>query len=242
MKRSYISPEFKYTKVNGTLNMIEQTNFFGSKMMDIEDNISIDNNDVIYYQRSNGEQINLTQELLLPNVIYSNSNNKFDNHTLSIDPNQSEFQKLNNCNWKLRIDIKTILNNYIYAKIKNARSFEGVLSSNTKDNSVNSAISDYITTNIYNRYEYVRIELFLKYNSLVEDGNFQSPDNNTILDTNIEQGNNWNVNINNEKYIEDKIQGNVDYDQTYLNVSFKQGEKRSDYNFDYYFNIYFNRK
>ena len=58
MRRNYISPEYKYVTKGGTFNMLEQTSFFGSKMIDIQDRISISNENVIYYQNSNFEQLN----------------------------------------------------------------------------------------------------------------------------------------------------------------------------------------
>jgi hypothetical protein len=50
MRRSYISPEFDHNDVYGTFNMIEESNFFGSKMLEIEDSIYIDVQNLIYYQ------------------------------------------------------------------------------------------------------------------------------------------------------------------------------------------------
>jgi len=57
MRRDYISPEYKSVRVYGTFNMLEESNFFGSKMLEIEDSIIISNQEIIYYQNENGEQI-----------------------------------------------------------------------------------------------------------------------------------------------------------------------------------------
>jgi hypothetical protein len=47
MRRTYISPEYQKRAVYGTLNMVEESTFFGAKMLEIEDTISIDNQDII---------------------------------------------------------------------------------------------------------------------------------------------------------------------------------------------------
>ena len=59
MRRNYISPEYDYVKVYGTYNMTEQSSFFGSKMLKIDDSVSLDNQNLIYYQNINDEQIKL---------------------------------------------------------------------------------------------------------------------------------------------------------------------------------------
>ena len=46
MRRTYISPEFIYQKVNGTFNMQEHSSFFGSKMIEIDDEIVIKNDNI----------------------------------------------------------------------------------------------------------------------------------------------------------------------------------------------------
>ena len=79
MRRSYISPEFKYDKVFGTYNMLEQSSFFGSKMLEIEDTISISNQSILYYQTSNKEQLDISVENSLPSIIYVSSDDKLQN-------------------------------------------------------------------------------------------------------------------------------------------------------------------
>ena len=46
MRRTYISPEFDYKPIFGTMNMLEQSSFFGSKMLEIEDKIDIKNENI----------------------------------------------------------------------------------------------------------------------------------------------------------------------------------------------------
>ena len=62
MRRSYISPEFTDNPIYGTFNMIEESNFFAAKMLEVEDSIYISNQNIIYYQKLTGEQTDLSIE------------------------------------------------------------------------------------------------------------------------------------------------------------------------------------
>jgi len=234
MKKSYISPEFKYSKVEGSFNMSEQKSFFGSKMLDIEDSISIEDTDIIYYQNDNREQINETQEELLDPYTYSPSDDKEVNHTLIYDKSQTEFDKINNTKWILDINLREILKNYIFIQLKRSRAFEGILNVKTRDSSVNQSIYDYIVSNLLDRYKFNKIDLFIKYKSLLDDNNLQP---------NIEDSSNINYdsNISDVSNIENKVEYNLDYDEKFLKVNFKQSKVRSEFKFNYYFNIKFKK-
>lgn len=261
MKRNYISPEFKYTKVSGTFNMLEDKTFFGSKMLDIEDEIIINSRDIVYYQDTNKEQENLTNEKLLPPVIYSMVKDKEKNHKLLIDEYQSKFEKLNNTRWILEIELDQILRNYIFSQLKYSRVFEGVVSSETMNNNINQSIYDYIDLNVLDRYVFDKIDLFIEYKSLIEYGNYQSMEipmemllndkrssgtspmgddiDISFLDNN---GNNYSQYIASNGNIETKIHSSTNSDKSVLISKFKQSKKRSEYSFDYYFNIIFKKK
>lgn len=229
MRRNSISPEYKYSPINGTFNMNERRSFFGSKMMDIEDSIVLDKKDIVYYQQSNGEQIDLTQELNLNSVIYSVSVDKNDNHTFELDPSQSESDKNGKTKWVTEINIKNILRNLIYSQIKTNRTFEGVLNNNTSSKSVNEAIYNYIDNNIINRYQYDRIEFYIKYISL--------DDNNTKRFKT-----NYNSDIESEDNVLINIRSVFTTDQSNVRIFFTQQEDSKESTFDYYFNIYFEKK
>ncbi len=142
MRRTYISPEFEYNKVYGTFNMKEQSSFFGSKMLEIDDMISIKNDNIIYYQLSNGEQIDIRSESgIYPQIIYDAVLDKKTNHTIIIDESQTEYEKSQNARWIVDIQIQNILRNYIFATLKKFRTFEGVRNNMTINNSINSSIS-----------------------------------------------------------------------------------------------------
>ena len=118
MRRTYISPEFKYEKVYGTFNMLEQSSFFGSKMLEIEDSITIGQQSILYYQTSNKEQLDASVENSLPSIVYNSSDDKLANHTLLKDEAQSAYELDNNTKWILDINLNNILSNYIFATLK----------------------------------------------------------------------------------------------------------------------------
>ena len=104
MRRTYISSEYNKTKTYGTFNMLEESNHFGSKMLEIEDSIYIDNQSIIYYQQQSGEQINLSAETSIDSPVYSATSDKSNNHSLRIDETQADYQKENNTKWIMDIN------------------------------------------------------------------------------------------------------------------------------------------
>jgi hypothetical protein len=225
MRRNYISPEYENKFVNGSLSMSEQSNFFGSKMLNIEDNIDITNDDIIWYQRPNNEQLDFSIEKSIRSYFYSSIDSKRDNHRLIIDERQTEFQKLRNTRWLLEIDSNHILEDYIFASMKKYRTFEGLRNGMTVYNDVDLALRNYINRNVLNRYEFSKLELFIEYKEL---------STNNIL----KYGNVWNANIPMGSKLE-----RFNLTQTITNnitASFEQ-QSSSQFAFEYYFNIYFTK-
>ena len=221
MRRNYISPEFTNYKIYGTYNMVEESNFFGAKMLDIEDNITIGTQDIIYYQKFTGEQIDFTTESSIAPISYSSSDSKKNNHTLVIDETQPKYQLDKNARWILTIDVKTILTDFLFATLKRFRTFEGVKSNLTKYGDVNVAIKKYIEFNVYDRYKIKNVELFVSYKDLRKQN---------IL----KYKNSWNMNVT-EKL--SKIQTETAFDQSSVKVYFNQEKDASLFNFDYFFSI-----
>jgi hypothetical protein len=240
MKRTYISPEFEYTKVDGTYSMKEQRSFFGSKMLEVEDLIEIKSQDIIYNQSTTKEQFNLNTELLLPSIIYSPLDDKNVNHTIRFDDTQSNFDSINFSKWIIDIKVQDILKNYIFSRLKESRVFNGIESEKTKLKNIDLSIYEYINLNILDRYQLKDVKLYLTYNSLLEDGNYQSivsGHTNTVSDTFVaSNGNIWDENGN----IETKTQSKR-IDDNKLEVKFTTTEKRSLYNFGYYYDLYFEK-
>jgi len=229
MRKKGIAPEYNYIPIPGSFNMMEKRSFMGSKMMDIEDSIHLDNRDIVYYQQSSGEQINLNQELTTDPSIYSTTVDKNVNHKIDFDPSQSDLDKNNKTKWIIEVNLRKCLRNYIYAQIKNNRTFEGILNTNTIYKSVNESIYKYIDNNIINRYELNDIEFFLNYIDLT---------NNNIKRFKT----NYNPNIENKDNRFKSIRTVFSNDRSFVRILFTQQQDSKNSTFDYYFNIIFNKK
>jgi hypothetical protein len=227
MRRNYISPEYSKTNVYGTFNMLEEGNFFSGKMLEIEDNISIINEDIIWYQRSNGEQLDFTIESSLDSVFYSSSISKEKNHRLIVDEKQSDFQLNQNTKWILDISLSDILSDYIFANLKKWRTFEGLKNDYTLEKDVNVSILKYISNNILNRYKLIKIDLFIDYKDLRSD--------NLIKFKNI-----WNNNLS-QINLFTKIETITDFNEKNIKVLFEQQKSSSGFNFEYFYNVYFQK-
>lgn len=228
MRRNYISPDYQNIAVNGTLNMIEESTFFGAKMLEIEDSILISNTDIIYYQRDNKEQIDLSVESSLPSYVYSPSDDKLANHTIVLDESQPGFQLDNNTRWIITIDLKTILTNYLLATLKKFRTFEGIRSNMTIFNDIDVAIKSYINNNILDRYKLSSITLYI----LNEDLRNQSL---------LRYNNQWTANVISEQNKFTKFQTQTEFDQSSIKIIFNQEKPSSQYRFSYYFDILFTK-
>jgi hypothetical protein len=228
MRRTYISPEYQYQKVYGTFNMVEHSSFFGSKMLEIEDSISIKNDNVIYYQLGNGEQLDAASEERLSQIVYNAILDKGTNHKLFIDDSQSESDKDGKARWILDIKLKDILKNYIFATMKKYRTFEGVANAMTVNNSVNAAMSEYIDKNVLNRYKFTRVEFFLQSVDLLTIGG-------------LKYGNKYDSNVESASNIYTKFQSETDANDLDIRLTFYQDLPANRYAFNYYFNIYFEK-
>ena len=229
MRRNYISPEFESKEVFGTYNMVEESNFFGAKMLEVEDSIYVDNQNIIYYQLPTGEQLDLSVENTLQSQVYSADADKKSKHRLTLDPTQTDYQKENGTNWILEIDLKGILSSYIYAQMKAWRTFEGIKNGMTYYNDVNTALNKYIEFNVVDRYKAARIDLYIQYRDLRSQ---------SLLKFN----NTWKQDASLlEKNRMSKFQSETSVDGSYTKLTFAQLQPGSTYAFDYYFNIFFEK-
>ena len=228
MRRSYISPEYTELSSYGTFNMVEESNFFGAKMLEVEDTISISNQNIIYYQKSTGEQVDISIESSLTSQVYSASDNMKSHQTLVLDPTQLNYQKDGNTKWVLTIDLKDILTDYLFAIMKRYRTFEGISNNLTRTNDVNTAIRQYISNNVLNRYKFSKLDLYVSYKDLMQQNV-------------LRYKNTWNSNIVSDANLLKKAQKDLSFDESELKIYFSQEKSSSQYNFDYYFNILFEK-
>lgn len=228
MRRSYISPEYNNIPIYGTFNMVEESNFFAAKMLEVEDTIYISNQNIIYYQKSTGEQVDLAIESSLPTQVYSASDNMKSHQRLTLDETQLNYQKESNTKWILDIDLRDILSDYLFAIMKRYRTFEGITNPITKTNDVNTAIREYISNNVANRYKLSRLDLYVSYTDLRSQNV-------------LRYKNTWKYTIASDSNLLKKKQVDVAFDESTLKVLFTQEKPSSEYNFDYYFNILFEK-
>ncbi len=227
MRRTYISPEYKINKVYGSYNMVEESNFFSAKMLEIDDFIEIVNQDIIYYQKDTNEQLDLSVESSLTSLVYSSSINKQTYHTLTLDKSQPAFQLNKNTRWILEINLSQIFSDFIFSSLKKYRTFEGLKNNMTLENDVNVSMRNYIENNIRNRYKLNRVELLINYKDLR---------NQNIL----KWKNTWNPNLTSEQKL-NKIQTETASDESKITIIFEQEKPSETYNYEYYFNIYFDK-
>ena len=224
MRRSYISPEYIDNKVYGTLNMVEESNFFGSKMLDIENSISIGTQDIIYYQNLKGEQIDYSVESSLQSYVYSPSTDKNSNHTLVLDESQPKYQLDKNTRWVLTINLKEILGNYLFGTMKKYRTFEGLKSDMTRYSNVDVALKSYVSFNVLDRYKLKSVELYIQYKDLRSQSL-------------LRYKNTWNSNIISDINKMTRLQTETSFDESSIKLFFNQDKPSTDYSFEYFFNI-----
>ena len=228
MRRTYISSEYSNTKTYGTFNMLEESNYFGSKMLEIEDSIYIENQNIIYYQQISGEQINLSTETSIDSPIYSSAIDKQINHSLVIDDAQTDYQRENSTKWIMNIELNDILSNFLFANLKRYRAFEGMKTSITRTNDVNTAIREYIDKNVSNRYKLNKIDFYINYKDLRSQNVLRFK-------------NTWNPTIGIDSNKFQKIQTETTFDGSSVRLLFSQEQPSSQYTFEYYFNILFEK-
>ena len=228
MRRSYISPEFEHNPVYGTYNMVEESNFFGAKMLEIEDSVLIGMQEIIYYQMPNGEQLDLSVENTLQSYVYSAPIDKEKNQILSIDPKQTEYTKENLTTWNIDINLKGILSGYIFAELKRFRTFEGIRTGMNSYNDVNTAVNNYINNNVIDRYKISSIDLYVYYKEL-------------STQSLLRYANSWNPSIAAPSNKLAKFQAEISSDGGYAKITFGQEKPSSLYSYEYFFNLSFEK-
>ena len=223
MRRNYISPEFVNSKIYGSFNSYEESNFFGSKMLEIEDLVDIIDQNIIYYQNSKNEQIDANVETAQNSIIYSSFENKNQNHVLTIDDSQLDTQKKSNTRWLLDINLKSILTEFVFANVKKERTFQSLTNDMVVSKDVNVFIRNYITNNVLDRYKLSNIDLYVDYLDLKSEDNFQYE------------------NLFDKRTLNKltRFQTETNYNSTKTRLTFNQEQTSKDWSFKYLFNLKF---
>jgi len=250
MRENLILKKYKQEPVNGTFNILEEPTFFSSKVMELEDDILLNNESIQYFQyfynakdqtqieqnltKNNGYQYNILNKYQETFFLLDVVELKLDNHTIT-QVSQNEIDKNNNTKWEIDVDIKNILKQYIFAKIKERRTFKSINYYNFINKNINESIYDYITYNILDRYEFNYIDFYVKYNDIKNTSIYSNIRQfNPIFKSDIEDISHKTTGVN--------VQINNFVDSlANLKITYLQTKPSTDYTFDYYFNIYFKK-
>lgn len=245
---------FKYNtkNVNGTFSSKELKSFFGSKMIDIEDLITIDDSSIQYsdFDSTYNSDVNFTNITAINmngfqfykyddkyETIKLNSliNLKADNHSISLQ-NQTESDLKNNTKWLLTLDCKNILREYIFFKLKENRIFKCIYYNEVYESNINNFIYEYIDSNLLNRYAFYKINLYVEYDNLLTSTNYNESKitYNPKFDKNVKLNSNLVTNVNVQKSSNILTLNN-------MQIAYNQTKKSTEYSFNYYFDLFFNK-
>lgn len=245
MKDNLMLKTYQTEEIPGSYNLSPHKPFFGTPLVDVEDNISILNEVIFYTQMINSTSATTSipdgYQNLIDNSLETITTEelvllKQRHHTISL-LQQNESDKLHNTKWLLNFNVKNMLIDYLYARLKEARAFKCFGKDDLINKDINLGIREYITLNLLNRYAYDRIEFYVKYIDVVVNTNIYSSQNllyNPTYNRTIEQPIYVTPNLNIQ--VAD-VMNNLDY----LTATYQQTQSSNKYKFDYYFNIYFKR-
>ena len=155
---------------------------------------------------------------------------KNNKHTLVLT-SQNRIDLSINTNWLFTIEWKNILREYLFYKLKESRIFKTIKYIDTPKQNINLYIRDYIESNLINKYDFTKIDLYIQYFDLDEgdkDVNVKLSYN-PVYDISVKDINNKVNNINSIKFPE------------LLNINYKQTESSKLKMFKYYFDLYIDR-
>lgn len=233
MKNDLIITRFKTEPIVGTMSTFDPKTFFGSKMIDVEDEITVDESQIQYTEiidssntNNNGYQYFVDVDDLETEFLKDLTVLKEDKHNIVLLP-QSTLDLTNNTNWNLVIDWKDILLEYLFYKLKEFRTFKCINYTDVLSENINFFIREYITNNLLNRYKFTRLDMYIEYYDLENLDADKKP--NLIFDplftANVKNDDNLIKNIN-----------AVIFDTT-VSVSYKQTQSSTSKKFNYYFDL-----
>lgn len=248
MKDNLMLKKWKTETINGTFNLLEEKTFFGTKVMDIEDYIDITDKSILYSQVYINDDVNINN--MLNNGYQYNEVNDFsetlfiidvvqiknENHTIKKLMQNSIDEKFNT-RWEININIKNILTEYLFGKIKEARTFKSLNYKNFSNKNINKSIYEYINKNLLDRYEFDSIELYVKYID-VKESVIYTQTSIKLFDPLFNQS----IEMSKNKITNANMDLNLFLDLlSPIKVIYYQTESSSDFKFDYYFNLHFKK-
>ena len=233
MKNNLILSKYKVEKIQGTNAVFDNRTFFGSKMVDIENTIIVDNSVIQYSEvldindkRNSGFQYYKDINEVEKNYLIILDLLKSDNQTMTL-LSQNAIDLTINTNWLLIVDWKTILTEYLFYKLKEARTFKKITYHDIKKENVNLYVHEYINENLINRYDFSTIDLYVEYFELDQHDKDEDVKlaYNPTFDVSVRKVENKINNVNSVKI------GNL------LNINYKQTKSSKTMMFKYYFDL-----
>jgi hypothetical protein len=235
MKTNTMIQEYKKEPVIGTKTAKEVRSFFGTNLVDIEDEIVISDISIQYsdtltdhYQYYDLTTLVNEQEV---NVLRSLDDIKYENHT--IDLYRQSYTDYDNLQWNYVIKARNILKEYLFARLKESRMMKSVRKEQTPKSDINTFVYDYIEFNLLDRYNISYITYYVQYKNVIDDGNTF---NNQYMII--------NPTFNKNSYKTDNVVKDVrilttDYLNNLgdVNMTYYQIKNSIQYTFDYYFEI-----
>lgn len=254
MKSNLALKKYDTTKVGGVMSSKEVKSFFGSKLIDIEDviyinNISIQYSEVVnrrdvkynHYQNYNHEtRVGSAVAVIQPETVILRSLDdvKYENHSIDVLTPKDPMPGVKNQNyeWVMNINAKNILREYLFLRLKESRVFRTIKSQDLVEKNINAFIYNYINNNLLDRYNISDLSFYAEFFDVLNDSTIYQRQitknprfNKTVFkDTNRVS----NVSIVTPDYLSNLDTVQVKYNQT---KDFKK------YKFDYYFTITYNK-
>ncbi len=240
MKSNLILKQFDTESIAGTMNIYDLRTFFGGKIAYTEDNIRINSDAVEYSYMSSGKENGYqyfdkdnAPEYLETEYIENLTDLKDNYHSISL-LNQTSVNLNSNTRWKIEINSRRILQDYLFFKFRESRAFQSIEYLDLKNKSINDSIYKYIEYNILDNYKFESVDLYISYSNIPK---IQSIKTNILLqfepifteDVYDEENKVFNFNIVNlDKF---KFSNIV--------INYFQTKSSNIYKFDYYFDLNF---
>jgi hypothetical protein len=234
MKTTTIIQQYKKESVIGTKTSKEVKSFFGSNLIDIEDEIVISDISIQYsdtptdhYQYYDLTTLVNEQEV---STLRSLDDIKFENHTIDLY-RQNYTTSYDNLQWNYVVKARNILKEYLFCRLKEARTMKAIRKEQTPKNDINTFLYDYIEFNLLDRYNINYITFYIKYRNVLDDGNTFN-NNYTIKNPTFNK-----TAYKNENITKDVRVLTTDYLNNLgdVNMVYNQIKNAIQYTFDYYF-------
>ena len=218
------------------MSMLEKRSFFGSKMMDIEDEILIDQQTIIFKEDANSkEQTTVGAGTEIANTAYNFDVLKSNYHTINFNSKQTEAERLELTSWEIVLDADILLEDYLFARIKQSRAFLDVYNNMTRDNSVDLAIRSYITKNLMKRIKIKGINFYAQDFAIIDNPSLLKYDPKYNLQVKL------NALTKTGGARLDSVQIDRNLVDNTLIIIYNQKKNSLQFKFDYYFDVVFEK-